>query len=309
MRIAAMAAGAVGGYFGARMAAAGHDVFFIARGAHRDAIAKSGLKIESVHGDLHLPKPNVTDDPAKVGPVDIVLFAVKLWDTETAAAAARPLLGPNSRLITFQNGVDSVDRISSVVGAERTVGGAAYIATTIAAPGVIKHTSQFATIRFGRTDKQPDDTLNAFVDAGKAAKLDIGLSANIDRELWQKFIFLTAMAGSTAALRSSIGPIAADPELRGFFRNLMEEAFAVGKAKGVALDPAYLDERMNFLANKVEPGMKASMAHDLERGNRLELDWLAGKVRALGREFGIPTPASDTVYTVLKLHRMGRSNL
>jgi len=308
MRIAAMAAGAVGGYFGARMAATGHDVFFIARGAHRDAIAKNGLKIESVHGDLHLPKPNVTDDPAKVGPVDIVLFAVKLWDTETAAAAARPLLGPNSRLITFQNGVDSVDRISSVVGAEHTVGGAAYIATTIASPGIIKHTSQFATIRFGRADKRPDDTLNAFVDAGKAAKLDIALSADIDRELWQKFIFLTAMAGSTAALRSPIGPIAADPELRGFFRALMEEAFAVGKAKGVALDPAYLEERVNFLASKVEPGMKASMAHDLERGNRLELDWLAGKVRALGREFGIPTPASDTVYTVLKLHRMGKGH-
>ncbi|MGB6349502.1 MAG: 2-dehydropantoate 2-reductase [Pseudolabrys sp.] len=308
MRIAAMAAGAVGGYFGARMAAAGHDVFFIARGAHRDAIAKNGLKIESVHGDLHLPKPNVTDDPVKVGPVDIVLFAVKLWDTETAAAAARPLLGPNGRLITFQNGVDSVDRISSVVGAERTVGGAAYIATTIASPGVIKHTSQFATIRFGRADKRPDNTLNTFVDAGKAAKLDIGLSADIDRELWQKFIFLTAMAGSTAALRSPIGPIAADSELRGFFRALMEEAFAVGKAKGAALDPAYLEERMNFLANKIEPGMKASMAHDLERGNRLELDWLAGKVRALGREFGIPTPASNTVYTVLKLHRMGKGH-
>ena len=308
MKIATMAAGAVGGYFGGRMAAAGHDVFFIARGAHRDAIAKNGLKIESVHGDLHLPKPNVTDDPTKVGPVDIVLFAVKLWDTETAAATARPLLGPNSRLITFQNGVDSVDRISSVLDAERAVGGAAYIATTIASPGVIKHTSQFATIRFGRADKRPDDTLNAFVEAGKVAKLDIALSADIDRELWQKFIFLTAMAGSTAALRSPIGPIVADPELRGFFRMLMEEAFAVGKAKGVALDPAYLDERMNFLANKVEPGMKASMAHDLDRGNRLELDWLAGKVRALGREFGIPTPASDTVYTVLKLHRMGKGH-
>ena len=202
MRIAAMAAGAVGGYFGARMAAAGHDVFFIARGAHRDAIAKNGLKIESVHGDLHLPKPNVTDDPAKVGPVDIVLFAVKLWDTETAAASARPLLGPDSRLITFQNGVDSVERLSAVLGAERVIGGAAYIATTIASPGVIKHTSQFATIRFGRADKKPDNTLNAFVDAGKAAKLDIALSADIERELWQKFIFLTAMAGSTAGLRS-----------------------------------------------------------------------------------------------------------
>jgi 2-dehydropantoate 2-reductase len=306
MRIAAMAAGAVGGYFGARMAAAGHDVFFIARGANRDAIQKNGLKIESVHGDLHLPKPNVTDDPARVGPVDIVLFAVKLWDTETAAAAARPLLGPDSRLITFQNGIDSFDRISGVLGADRVIGGVAAIASTIASPGVIKHTSQFASIRFGRADKKPDEKLSAFVEAGKAAKLDIDLSSDIQRELWQKFIFLTAMAGSTAGLRSPIGPIAADPELRGFVRALMEEAFAVGKAKGVPLDPAYIDDRMNFITTKMEPGMKASMAHDLERGNRLELDWLAGKVRVLGREFGIPTPASDTVYTVLKLHRMGK---
>jgi 2-dehydropantoate 2-reductase len=300
-----MAAGAVGGYFGARLAAAGHDVFFIARGAHRDAIVKNGLKIESVHGDMHLAKPNVTDDPAEVGPVDIVLFAVKLWDTESAAEAARPLLGPDSRLITFQNGIDSVDRLSAVLGADRVVGGAAYIATVMASPGVIRHTSQFAILRIGRADKKPDAKLSAFVDAGKAAKLDINLSADIQRELWQKFIFLTAMAGSTASLRSTIGPIIADPELREFFHALMEEAFAVGKAKGVALDHAYIDERMNFLVNKIEPGMRASMAHDLERGNRLELDWLAGKVRALGREFGIPTPASDTVYTVLKLHRMG----
>ena len=305
MRIAAMAAGAVGGYFGARLAAAGHDVFFIARGAHRDAIAKNGLKVESVHGDIHLPKPNVTNDPGKVGPVDIVLFAVKLWDTETAAAAARALLGPDSRLITFQNGVDSVERLSAVLGADRIVGGAAYIATVIGSPGVIKQTSNFAMMRFGRSDKRPDDRLNAFVDAGKAAKLDVALSADIDRELWQKFIFLTAMAGTTASLRSPIGPIVADPELRAFFRALMEEAFAVGKAKGISLDPTYVDERMNFVTSKVEPGMKASMAHDLERGNRIELDWLAGKVRALGKQFGISTPASDTVYTVLKLHRMG----
>jgi 2-dehydropantoate 2-reductase len=307
MRIAAMAAGAVGGYFGARMADAGHDVFFIARGAHLAAIEKNGLKIESVHGDLHLPKPNVTDDPAKVGPVDIVLFAVKLWDTEQAAEAARPLLGPDSRLITFQNGVDSLDRVSAVLGADRTVGGATYIATTIAAPGVVKHSSQFARMVVGRPDKKPDAKLQAFVDAAKAAKLDISLSSDIERELWQKFIFLTAMAGSTASLRSAIGPIRADAELRAFFRALMEEAFAVGKAKGVALDHAYIDERMAFVMDKVEPGMKASMAHDLERGNRLELDWLAGKVRALGRQYGIATPASDAVYTVLKLSRMGKS--
>ena len=141
------------------------------------------------------------------------------------------------------------------------------------------------------------------MDASKAAKLDIALAADIERELWEKFIFLTALASSTASLRSSIGPIIADPELRGFFRTLIEEAFAVGKAKGVALDTAFLDEQMRFVVNQIEPGRKASMAYDLERGKRLELVWLTDKVRALGRMLGIPTPASDAVYIVLKLYR------
>jgi len=305
MRIAVMAAGAVGGYYGARMAAAGHDVFFIARGAHLDAIKKNGLKIESVHGDVHLPTPNVTDDPAKVGPVDIVLFAVKLWDTEAAAEQAKPLIGPNTRLITLQNGIDSVERIGAVIGADKVVGGFAYIASNIAAPGVIRHTSQFHHLRFGHADNRPDPVLEAFVAAGKAAKLDIGVSPAIERELWEKFIFLTAMTGATAALRSGIGPIFADPDTKAFFRQLMEETLAVGKAKGVALDPAYIDERMNFVVTKTVPTMKGSMANDLDRGGRLELDWLSGKVRALGRTLGIPTPASDTVYIVLKLYRLG----
>ena len=235
MRIAAMAAGAVGGYFGARMAAAGHDVFFIARGGNLEAIKKNGLKIESVHGDMHLPKPNVTDDPKTVGPVDIVLFAVKLWDTEKAAEQTRPMVGPGTRVITLQNGVDSVERVAPILGKEQTIGGVTYIATTIAAPGVIKHSSAFAKMRFGRADKKADATLDAFVAAGKAAKLDVDISADIQRERWEKFIFLTAMAGSTAALRSSIGPIAADPELRAFFRQLMSEAQAVGRAQGVTL--------------------------------------------------------------------------
>lgn len=305
MRIAIMAAGAVGAYFGGRLAVAGHDVFFIARGAHLEAIRKNGLKIESVHGDLHLPKPNVTDDPRTVGPVDIVLFAVKLWDTEKAAEQAKPLIGPNTRLITLQNGIDNVARLSAVLGAEHVVGGAAYIATVIAEPGVIKHTSQFAAMRFGRADGKHDATLAAFAEAGKAAKLDVTLSADIERDLWEKFIFLTAMSGATAALRSPIGPILADPDTNAFIRQLMQEAFAVGKAKGVALDPAYLEERAAFLQNMTVPTMKASMAHDLDRGNRIELDWLSGKVRQLGRELGVPTPASDTVFLVLKLHRMG----
>ncbi len=307
MKIAVMAAGAVGGYFGGRMQAAGHDLHYIARGANLEAMKKNGLRLESVHGDLHLPKVNVTDDPKQVGPADIVLFAVKLWDTEKAAELARPLIGPNTRLITFQNGVDSVERITPILGQQHTVGGVAAIASVLAAPGVIKHTSAFATIRFGHADKHADPVLQAFADAGKAAKLDVGISEDIEIDRWQKFIFLTAMSGATSALRSPIGPIVADPELRAFFRQLMEEAIAVGRAKGVKLDQSVIDGRMDFVLNKVERGMKASMAHDLDRGNRLELDWLSGKVRELGREFGIPTPASDTVWTVLKLHRMGKA--
>jgi len=305
MRIAAMAAGAVGGYFGARLAAAGHDVFFIARGANLAAIKANGLKIESVHGDLHLPKVNVTDDPKDVGPVDIVLFAVKLWDTEHAAELTKPLVNEATRVITLQNGIDSLERIAPVLGAEQTVGGVTYIATVIDSPGVIRHTSAFAKMSFGRADKQPDAMLDAFVAAGKAAKIDLDLSPDIQRERWEKFIFLTAMSGATAGLRSTIGPILADPELRAFFKQLLDEALAVGLAKGIALNPAFADVRMAEMETRVPPEMKASMAHDLERGNRLELDWLSGTVRAVGRELGVPTPASDTVWKVLKLHKMG----
>jgi 2-dehydropantoate 2-reductase len=305
MRIAAMAAGAVGGYFAARMAAAGHDVFFIARGANLEAIRKTGLTIESIHGDLHLPKANATDDPKTVGPVDIVLFAVKLWDTEQAAAATKPMVGPNTRVITLQNGVDAVDRIGSILPPDCVVGGTAAIGSTIAAPGVIRHISNFAGIRFGRADKKPDATLQSFADAAKAAKVDAALAPDILHEIWYKFILLAATSGATAALRSSVGPIVADPELRAFLRALMEETCAVGRAKGVKLEPDIVDQRMKYVVESMPPAMKASMANDLDRGNRLELDWLSGKVRELGRALNIPTPASDTVYTVLKLHRMG----
>lgn len=305
MRIAAMAAGAVGGYFGARLAAAGHDVFFIARGANLDAMRKNGLKIESVHGDLHLPKPNVTDDPKSVGPVDIVLFAVKLWDTEKAAEQAMPLVGPNTRVITLQNGVDSYERIAPIVGPERAIPGVTYVVSVIDRPGVIKQASQFQTITCGTIDGKPDAPLQAFVDAAKAAKINITLSDNIERDRWHKFIFLSATSGATAVTRNTMGPILADPDTRALFRNIMRETLAVGRAKGVALDESYVDERMAFADKNTPAGMKASMANDLDRGNRLELDWLAGRVCQLGRQYGVPTPVNDVIYAALKLHRMG----
>ena len=305
MRIAAMAAGAVGGYFGARLAAAGHDVNFIARSALLEAIRKDGLKIESTHGNIHIKDAKTTPDPKEVGPVDIVLFAVKLWDTEQAAEMAKPMIGPKTRVITFQNGVDSVERLQPILGADTVVGGSAYIASVMAQPGVISHTSQFARLVFGRIDGAPDPQLSAFLDAAKAANIDAALSPAMNVERWQKFVFLVAISGATAAMRSPLGPILDDVDTREFLHNLMREVVAVGRAKGVAIPPDFAEERMTF-ALTAPKTMKASMVHDLERGNRIEIDWLAGTVVKLGREAGEPTPANQAVYTMLKLHRMGR---
>src|SRR6266542_4819660 len=176
MRIAVMAAGAVGGYFGARLAAAGHDVTFIARGAHRDAIRREGLKIESALGDLHLEDVDVTDDPKEAGPADVVLFAVKLWDTETAGEQTRALVGSHTRVITLQNGVDSVERLAPLLGDDAMIGGATYVVTTIARPGVIRHTGTIAKVHCGRLDGRPDAVLAGYVEQMQAANIDITLA-------------------------------------------------------------------------------------------------------------------------------------
>ena len=307
MRIAVMAAGAAGGYFGARLAAAGHDVVFFARGAHLAAIRNNGLKIESVLGDLHLKDVQATDDPAGVAPVDIVLFAVKLWDTERAAEQLRPIMGAGTRVITVQNGIDALERLQPILGAGRVVPGIARIATVIGSPGVIQHTSRFALIRCGHLDGHADPTLTAFVDAARQADLDIALSDAMEFELWDKFVFLSAMAGATAATRLPIGQILADPDTKALLHNLLREVVAVGRAKGAPLPPDFADQQLMFASTTLPPGMKASMAHDLERGNRLELDWLSGKVVELGRALGVATPTTDVVYAVLKPHRMGRA--
>jgi 2-dehydropantoate 2-reductase len=306
MRIAAMAAGAVGAYFGARLAKAGHEVFFIARGANLTAMRKDGLKIESVHGDLHIARPNVTDNPTEVGPVDVVLFAVKLWDTEAGAEAARPLLGPGTRVITLQNGVDSYERIAPIVGRDRAIPGVTYVFSVIEKPGVIKQTSQVQQITCGTVDGKPDAVLEAFAEASNAAGLSVTVSDNIQRERWHKFILLSGTSGATALTRSSMGPILADPDMRALFRAIMSETLAVGRAKGVAIEQSFIDDRMAFADKNMAASMRASMANDLDRGNRLELDWLAGHISKLGKELKIPTLVNDTVYAALKPFRMGR---
>jgi 2-dehydropantoate 2-reductase len=306
MRIAVMAAGAVGGYFGARLAAAGHDVTFIARGAHRDAIRRDGLTIESALGDLHLKDIDVTDDPTQVGPADVVLFAVKLWDTETAGEQTRPLVRSNTRVITLQNGVDSVERLAPILGDAATIGGATYVVTTIARPGVIRHTGTFAKVHCGRLDGRPDAVLAGYVEQMKAADIDITLTDHMRVDLWKKFVLLSGTSGITASTRQPMGIIRDDQDMRALFYRLMHETMAVGRAAGVAFPPDFPAEVDRLVAG-FAPAMKASMANDLEVGNRLELDWLAGKVVALGRKYGIPTPAQEAVYAILKPYRMGRA--
>jgi 2-dehydropantoate 2-reductase len=306
MRLAIMAAGAVGGYFGARMAAAGHDVAFIARGVHRDAIARDGLRVESPLGDLHLKGANVTDDPRQVGPVDLVLFAVKLWDTETAGEQARPLVGANTRVITLQNGVDSVERLAPILGDDATIGGATYVVAKIARPGVIRHTGAMAKIRCGRLDRRADAVLGHYVDEIKAADIDITLAGDMLLDIWKKFVLLSGTSGITASTRQPLGVIRDDADMQAFFHELMHETMAVGRATGVEFPPDFEEELGRSVA-AFPPTMKASMANDLDAGNRLELDWLAGKVIALGRKHGIPTPAQQAVYAILKPYRMGRA--
>ena len=306
MRMAVMAAGAVGGYFGARMAAAGHDVAFIARGAHRDAIRRDGLKIESALGDLHLKDVNVADDPKQVGPVDVALFAVKLWDTESAAAQARPLVGARTRVITLQNGVDSVERLAPILGDEATIGGATYVVTNIARPGVIRHTGTVARIRCGRLDGRSDGVLAACVNEMKSAGIDITLADHMLVDIWKKFVMLSGTSSITASTRQPLGVIRDDEDMRAFFFKLMDETMAVGRAAGVALPADYAAE-LERAVTGFPPNMKASMANDLDAGNRLELDWLAGKVVALGRKLGVAAPAQEAVYAILKPYRMGRA--
>jgi 2-dehydropantoate 2-reductase len=305
MRIAIMAAGAVGGYFGARHAVAGDDVVFFARGKHREAIARDGLKVESPLGNLHLQQVRLADDPAKIGPVDIVLFAVKMWDLEQAARQLLPLIGPQTRVITLQNGVDAEEKLGPILGPKHVVPGFTQLATVISSPGVISHTSPFAFLRFGHSDGHRDPTLDAFVAAGQKAGIDIALSDNVARDIWAKFTILSAMAGLTASTRKPIGPLLADPDTRALFHDIMKEIILVARAKGVALPADFADERLAYADATLPKQMKASMANDLEHGNRLELDWLNGRVVELGRSLGIPTPANAAVYAVLKPYRMG----
>jgi 2-dehydropantoate 2-reductase len=299
MRIAVMGAGGVGGYFGARLAVAGNDVVFVARGRHLAAMRERGLVVKSALGDVRIARPRLADDPASAGPVDVVLFAVKLWDTEGAAKALRPLVAGGGVIVPFQNGVESVDRIGAVVGAARVMGGVAYIAATIAEPGVVAHTGTMARLRFGPTIAAQRPAGEALLDACKGAGLDAELSPDIRRALWEKFAFLAAFSGLTSASRQPLGIVRGDADLRAALEAAIREVDALGRAKGIALAADFVLQQMKF-ADALPAEMKSSMQNDLAAGNRLEAPWLCGAVARMAKEAGLEAPVNATLYAALK---------
>lgn len=305
MRIAVIGAGGVGGGFGAALAKAGADVTFIARGAHLAAMRRDGLKIQSPRGDTHLAPTQATDNPAEIGVVDIVLFCVKLWDVESAGEAIKPLIGPTTAVIPLQNGIDAADRLLPILGRDAVMGGVAQISASIIAPGVIRQVGTFMRMIFGELDGKRSKRAEDFLALCQKAGFDATLSEQILTELWMKFIPLTTNAGITAATRRPLGELRDDPDIRPIMRAAVQEVFEVGKAKGVALPVDAVERALDFIGH-APPDMKASMALDLERGNRLELFWLNGKVVELGRQLGVPTPTHAMLYAVLKPYTMGK---
>jgi 2-dehydropantoate 2-reductase len=296
-----MGAGAMGGYFGGRLAGAGETVVFVARGEHLAAIQARGLTVHSVAGDFSVTAP-ATGDPRRVadlvGPVDLVLFCVKSYDTETAAEAIRPLLGPETAVLSLQNGVVNEDTLARLVGAERVLGGLVYGFAVIEAPGVIRHT-QGGRIVFGELDGAVRPRTTRFLEAGRRAGFPIEIAPDVRRALWEKYLTICALSAMTAVTRCPVGDIRACPESRAMYRAILEELAAIAKAEGVAL-PTDAVERGMTGADGLRADSYSSLYHDLTHGRRLEVEALQGHGVRLGVRHGIPTPALSAVYALLR---------
>lgn len=299
MRIAIMGSGGIGGFYGARFAQAGHDVTFIARGEHLKAIQSRGLSLVGPGGDSVVANAQATDDPARVAPADIVLFCVKLFDTDEAARAIQPLLSKGGACVTLQNGVDGHERITSIVGPGRVMPGLAFASALIEAPGVIRYNSKAPSIRFGELDGHISERAVQFRDACTAAGFTAEVVPDIRSALWHKFVGLTVNASLTSLVRKPAGVCYHDPDLLQLARSGFAEAAAVAKALGVTLP----DDIVNWQVQnhrKFPADMYASMYHDLARGKPLELESLSGLIVRKGRELGVPTPFHEMAYACLK---------
>jgi 2-dehydropantoate 2-reductase len=304
MKIAVIGAGGVGGTFGAALAKAGADVWFLARGKHLDAMRTNGLRITGGRGETHVTPAQATDNPAEIGPAEFVLFCVKLWDVESAGEHIKPLVGPDTAVIPLQNGIDASDRLIPILGSAAVMGGVAQISATIEAPGVIRQTGTFMRLVFGELAGGHSARGDAFLAMCRKAGFDADHSDKILTELWLKFVVLATNSAITAATRNPFGKLRDDPDIVALFEAATKEVVAVGRAKGIPLPDDAAQRNMTFLAG-APPTMMASMAHDLIRGNRIELPWLSGKLVAMGRELGVPTPTHAVLNAILKPYIQG----
>ena len=304
MRIAIVGSGGLGGYFGGRLAAAGVDVVFLARGAHLEALRTRGLRIESPNGNLHLPRVSATDDASTVGAVDVVLFAVKLYDTESAISLLPPLVGDDTVVIPFQNGVESAEMLSRAVGRPLLALGTSYVQASIAEPGVIRHIALDRLI-FGELDGSRTPRLERLLAVCRDAGVSPTLSDQIEIDIWSKFVHISVLSGMTSVTRSTVGPLRDDPDLLAMWQAALVETIAVARAKGIALPRGLFDELIKLL-QQIPAQAASSMLQDLERHRRLELPWLSGAVVRMGRALDVETPIHRFIATVLHPHVNGR---
>jgi 2-dehydropantoate 2-reductase len=298
MKIAVMGSGGLGGYYGALLARAGHDVTFIARGAHLVALRENGLQVKSVHGDFTVAPVQATDTPAEVGPVDLVLVCVKTPDTEQAAQAIKPMIGSETTVMSLQNGIDAGERLGAVVGLERIVGAATWISSAIEAPGVIRQYSQFRRIVLGELDGRITARVQAIAEVLRGTGVTVEVTDDILKVLWTKFVFIAAISGIGSVTRLELGDYRSVPETRTLLVGLMREVEAVARAGGVVLEGDVVEQAL-ALVDGFAPDIKPSMQRDVEAGRRSELESLIGVIGRRGRELGVATPIANVVYAVL----------
>jgi 2-dehydropantoate 2-reductase len=295
MRIAVFGTGGAGGYFGAQLARSGEEVVFIARGRHLEAIRANGLVIESQAGELVVPSAQATDDPKKVGPVDVVLVGVKAWQVPDAAAALRPLVGPETFVVPLQNGVEAAEQLSSVLGREPVVGGLCGTLSWIAAPGRIRTVGKVHFVKLGELDNRPSERTERLRRALERAGVSVEIPGDIQRALWEKFLFVVSLGGVGSVTRAPVGVVRSVPETRAMLERCMREILAVGRAREVALSDAAVEKAM-ALVDSLDPSGTTSLQRDLADGKPSELEAWNGAVVRLGREACVATPTHEDIY-------------
>lgn len=298
MKILIMGSGGVGAYYGGLLAKAGNEVTFIARGAHLQALQTNGLQVYSVHGDFHLQPVRAFASPASAGTVDLILFCVKAYHTRAAAEALRPAVGAETVIVSLQNGVEAADEIGQILGREHVLGGMTQISSALESPGVVRQFSQFRRIVVGELDGTLSERAVRIVETLQRAEITAEVSAEIEKVLWAKLIFISAASSLGALTRLPIGDWRAVPETRALVTSLMREVESVGRAHGVPLDADVVEKSLAFI-DAAAPHIRASMQVDVDAGRQFELEAILGVIGRKGRAVGIVTPIADAFYAAL----------